>query len=70
MDISPSDLKWIEEFYSNLERGFDKYSRPADYKERALKILYGNRRNLVRNQSEGATSWCTVTKKREHKLYS
>lgn len=35
--------EWIEEFYSDLERGLDNYTRPKYYKERALRVLNGKR---------------------------
>ena len=31
--------KWVEDFYSELERTLTKYKRPADYKERAARLL-------------------------------
>lgn len=38
-----NDEEWIEKFYSDLESGLENYTRPADYKERAMRILNGKR---------------------------
>jgi exonuclease VII small subunit len=51
-----TDDEWVEQFYEMLESGLDNYKRPADYKERAKRILEGNR-NTVNNQREGAAKW-------------
>lgn len=51
-----TDDEWIEQFYTMLEKGFDNYKRPADYRERAKRILEGSRKPVT-NQREGATKW-------------
>jgi len=52
--MKDDNAEWIEQFYNDLERGLDKYKRPADYIERAERILNGNR-NTVGNLAEGRT---------------
>lgn len=43
MQSNMSDAEWIEMFYSDLETGLSNYTRPADYIERAMRILHGKR---------------------------
>lgn len=50
--------KWIERFYSDLERDKAlKYKRPADYVERALRVLNGTRKPMkcIQDISKGVT---------------
>jgi hypothetical protein len=49
-----TDDEWIERFYSDFEKVYTSYKRPADYKERALKVLSGQRKP-VKHQHEGIT---------------
>lgn len=51
-----NDEKWIEEFYSDLEAGLDNYTRPADYMERAKRILNGKRKPMLETK-EGRKSY-------------
>ncbi len=44
MEVSDADLEWIEQFYKDLESGLEKYVRPVDYIERAIRVLYGTRK--------------------------
>lgn len=44
--------KDIEEFYTLMEKGLDKYTRPVDYKERYLRVLNG-KRNTYRTNLTG-----------------
>ena len=56
-NISQEDIDFIEKFYSDFEVGYNsigkKYTRPSNYIERALKVLYGNSRKPLSNQTEG-----------------
>jgi len=48
------DLKWWDQFYTELEAGLTSYTRPKDWKERAANA--GTRHiKPVRNQKEGLT---------------
>lgn len=49
------DHGWINEWYTELEKGLTKYKRPDDWKERML--THQNKvRKPVRNQFEGKRS--------------
>lgn len=54
--MTPEDLVFIEKFYADIEAGYTAlgktYTRPADYIERALRILTKGRKLPVRNQKE------------------
>ena len=41
---SHEEREWVEDFYSFLEQNLDQYKRPADYKERAKRVLSGKRK--------------------------
>ena len=43
---------WIDEFYTELERGLTKYKRPENWRERMLKTI-DKQFKPVRNQKEG-----------------
>lgn len=49
------DLQWWDNFYTDLEKGLTKYTRPKDWKQRA-ENAENNTRKPVRNQYEGRTS--------------
>lgn len=49
------DLQWWDNFYTDLEKGLTKYTRPKDWKQRA-ENAETNTRKPVRNQYEGRTS--------------
>ncbi len=58
MDVKQlTDEEWIEYFYSDWERVTGE-TRPADYKERAYRVLNGKRKT-VQNQFEGITQCIT-----------
>ncbi len=44
--------EWLEEFYGILERGSDKYVRPADYRYRMARLL-NKQVKPVGHQKEG-----------------
>jgi hypothetical protein len=46
------DNKWIDEWYTELEKGLTNYKRPDDWLERMLKAK-DTVRKPVRNQYEG-----------------
>ena len=48
-------LKVIEEFYRIWET-LDGYTRPADWQERALRVITGMRNRAAHNK-EGVTKW-------------
>ena len=48
--MKDDNAEWIEQFYNDLERGLDNYKRPADYIERAERILKGTRKPYQRGQ--------------------
>lgn len=49
-----SDMAFIEQWYAELERGLGNYTRPADYIDRALRVMNASdTRNRMRNQREG-----------------
>lgn len=54
-----TSLEWWDKFYTDMEKGLNscgrKYTRPTDWKERAMKAET-NHRKPVRNQYEGLTS--------------
>lgn len=60
MNISDEDRQWIEQFYAEFEEGQrslgKEYVRPADYIERALKVLYGEKK-LIKNQISGLRTY-------------
>lgn len=50
-----NELDWWDQFYTDMEKGLTKYTRPKDWKERALNVETRHRKP-VRNQYEGRTS--------------
>ncbi len=52
-----NDEEWIEKFYSDLESGLENYTRPADYKERAMRILNGKRYPVQETHHETNKDW-------------
>lgn len=59
--LSNSELEWFDHWYSELEYGLaPKYKRPADWQERALKLLQNNgKRNICCTSKEGLTKKTT-----------
>lgn len=53
--MNERDLKFWDQFYTDMENGLTKYTRPADWKERALNAET-RQRKPVQNQYEGRTS--------------
>lgn len=60
LGVSEEDALWIEQFYIDFEKGQlslgKEYTRPVDYIERALKVIYGNRK-VMKRQQEGLTGY-------------
>lgn len=56
MKYTQDDIDWIERFYGDIEAGYlsigKTYKRPADYIERAMRIIKGSR-NPLKAQFEG-----------------
>lgn len=48
------NYKWWDQFYTDMEKGLAKYTRPSDWKERASKAET-RRHKPVRNQFDGRT---------------
>ena len=46
------DINFWDKFYTDLENGLTKYTRPADWQERTQKAE-STRRNIVKNQYDG-----------------
>jgi hypothetical protein len=46
------DLSWWDKFYTGLEKDLTKYTRPENWKERAM-AAESNQRKPIRNQYEG-----------------
>lgn len=55
MNVDDETLQWIEDFYTEMESGFDNYIRPTDYVERALRLI-NKRPNTVGILKEGLTT--------------
>lgn len=49
------DLEFWDNFYTDLENGLTKYTRPVDWKQRA-KNAENNKRKPLKNQYEGKRS--------------
>jgi hypothetical protein len=56
MEAFEKDLEFIEQFYSDFERGMRSagrsYTRPLDYIERATRVIH-EARNITKHNTEG-----------------
>lgn len=50
------DLEWWDRFYAGLEKDLNRYTRPTNWQEKAMKAM-STKRKPVRNQHEGPTKW-------------